>query len=155
LYAEVVDIARGLGDQESVAIGWLNLAVVAIERRKYDEARLLLSQALQVATTMGSQHVGQSALDVLAGMCAAVGDSELAERFFGAAEAQAERSGLRRDSADAAFLVPLIEQSRIALSAEACARAQAEGARWNYEEAIRRAIDLLSQSNASLGVTPC
>jgi non-specific serine/threonine protein kinase len=143
LYAEAVDIAHGLGDQESVAVGWLNLAAVAIERKKYNDARLLLRQALEVATTMGSHHVGQSALDVLAGLCSAVGEHQEAGRYFGMAEAQSGRSGLRRDGADAAFLLPLIEQSRAALGAEALARAQAEGARLNYEEAIRRATGQL------------
>ncbi len=155
LYTEVVDISRGLGDQESVAIGWLNLAVVAIERERYDEARTMLSQAIRVAAATGSRHVGQSALDVFAGLSSALGAHEMAGRFFGAVEAHAERSGLRRDSADAAFLLPLIERSRAALDAEASTRAQAEGARWDYDEAIRRATDLLAQPGISAGVTPC
>ena len=34
-----------------------------------------------------------------------------AARFFGAAEAQAERAGLRRDAADEAFLAPLMAKA--------------------------------------------
>jgi len=52
-------------------------------------------------------------------MCAADGRHEPALQMFGAAEAQAERSGLKRDSADSAFLLPLIEQSQRALGAAA------------------------------------
>jgi predicted ATPase/class 3 adenylate cyclase len=153
LYAEGVEILQVLGDRESVAIGWLNLAVAAIERKRFDGARALLGQALQVATSLGSQLVGQSTLDVLAGLCAVTGAHEMAARLYGAAEAQAERSGLRRDSADAAFLLPLIEQSRRALGAEVSSCAQDEGAGWGYEEAIRRASELTSSPVAAAGTT--
>ena len=66
-----MQILQTLGDQESEAIGRLNLAVVAIERRQTDAAHALLGQALQVATALGSQQLGQSTLDILAGLCAA------------------------------------------------------------------------------------
>ena len=150
LYAEVVQILNGLGDRESVAIGWLNLAVVAIERSNFEAARALLAQALQVATTLGSQQVGQSTLDELAGLCAAAARPEAAMQLFGAAESQAERSGLRRDSADAAFLLPLIERARNALGAEVASRLQAEGAAWSYAEAIQRASEVLSLTAAAI-----
>ena len=149
LYAEVVQILNGLGDRESVAIGWLNLAVVAIERSNFEAARALLAQALQVATSLGSQQVGQSTLDELAGLCAAAARPEAAMQLYGAAESQAERSGLRRDSADAAFLLPLIERARSALGAEVASRLQAEGAAWGYAEAIQRASEVLSLTAAA------
>jgi predicted ATPase/class 3 adenylate cyclase/Tfp pilus assembly protein PilF len=155
MYEEVVQILAGLGDRESVAIAQLNLAVVAMERARFDAARALLGQALQAATSLGSQMVGQATLDMVAGLNADAGQHSLAVQFFGAAEAQAERSGLRRDSADAAFLVPLIERARRAVG-EAAAALQAEGAGWGYEDAIRRAAELLARPvSASDGsVTP-
>ncbi len=67
LYREATDIARSLGDQESVAIGLLNLAIVAIERESVPEARPLLREALLAAVATRSQIVGQAALDVMAG----------------------------------------------------------------------------------------
>ena len=143
LYAEAVQILEALGDHESVAIGRLNLAVVAIERGQTGAARALLAQALQVATTLGSLQVGQSTLDVLAGLCATEGRHDAALQMFGAAEAQAERSGLKRDSADAAFLLPLIEHSRGALG-EAAGRVLSAGAEMGYAEAVQRAAVLLS-----------
>ena len=154
LYSEAVQILEGLGDRESVAIGRLNLAVVAIERGQTDPARALLCQALEVATALGSQQLGQSTLDVLAGLCAADGQHEAALQMFGAAEAQAERSGLKRDSADNAFLLPLIEQSRRALG-EAAAGLLAEGKKLGYAEAVQRAAELLSPGAApgSTGLT--
>ena len=68
--------------------------------------------------------------------------------MFGAAEAQAERSGLKRGSADSAFLLPLIERSQRALG-EAAAGALAEGKGLGYADAVRRAAGLLSGKNAA------
>jgi len=152
LYSEAVQILEGLGDQESVAIGRLNLAIVAIERRQTDTAQALLGEALQVATALGSQQLGQSTFDILAGLCAAGGRHEAALQMFGAAEAQAERSGLRRGSADNAFLLPLIEQSQRALG-EAAAGVLAEGRGLGYAEAVQLAAELLSRSAAASGPT--
>jgi hypothetical protein len=72
--------------------------------------------------------------------------------LFGAAEARAQRSGLRRDSADAAFLLPRVEHARAALGQEAARRAEAEGARWSYEDALRFAG--VAASAQSDGLTP-
>jgi ferric-dicitrate binding protein FerR (iron transport regulator) len=129
---------------------------VAIERGQTESARALLGQALQVAITLGSQQLGQSTLDILAGLCAADGRHDAALQMFGAAEAQAERSGLKRDSADNAFLLPLIEQSQQALG-EAAAGVVTEGRKLGYAEAVRRAADLLSTKTAGpapTSVTP-
>jgi len=126
---------------------------VAIERRQTDTAHALLGQALQVATVLGSQQLGQSTLDILAGLCAADGRHDAALQMFGAAEAQAERSGLKRGSADNAFLLPLIEQSRRALGA-AAADVLSEGKAMGYAEAVRRAAELLSTNAAAPGPTP-
>jgi predicted ATPase/class 3 adenylate cyclase len=152
LYSEVVQILQGLGDQESVAIGRLNLAIVAIERGQTDTAHALLSQAMQVATALGSLQLGQSTFDILAGLCAADGRHEAALQMFGAAEAQAERSGLKRDSADSAFLLPLIEQSQRALG-EAAAGVLAVGKGLDYAKAVQRAAELLTRSATASGPT--
>jgi len=129
-----------LYDRESVAIGLLNLAMVAIERQRVEEAKPLLREALADTVATRSQLAGQAVLDVMSGFCAADGRHEDCARYFGAAEAQAVRSGLRRDGTDAEFLMPRIEHCRRTLGAEAFARAQADGAQWGYEEALRRAV---------------
>ncbi len=143
LYGEATDIARSLGDQESVAIGLLNLAIVAIERQSVAEARPLLREALLAAVATRSQIVGQAALDVMAGYAVATDCREDSAQFFGAAEEQARRSGLHRDSADADFLLPRVEKCRSYLGADRFAHAQAEGARWGYEQALNKALEQL------------
>ena len=136
LCKEVAEIAHRTGDRESVGIALLNLAIVAIERKDIVEAQRLLIDAQIVAREVGSQLVGQSTLDVAAGLFAAQGRYDDAATFFGAGEAQAQRSGLRRDSADAAFLAPRVDAARAALGTAEFERRQAEGAAWSYERAV-------------------
>ncbi|HET9576227.1 MAG TPA: winged helix-turn-helix domain-containing protein [Usitatibacter sp.] len=138
LYEEAVTRARRLDDRETVAIGLLNLAMVAVRRKPAERARLTL-EALQIAEELGSRYVGQSALDVCAGLCALVGDARRCARFYGASEAQSARTGLRRDAADEAFLSPLLGDARKRGDAAAFLAAEAEGRALAYEEAIREA----------------
>jgi hypothetical protein len=56
---------------------------------------------------------------------------------------QAQRSGLHRDSADADFLLPRVDRCRLSLGADRFAHAQAEGARWGYEQALNKAVEQL------------
>ena len=62
----------------------------------------------------------------------------------GAAEGHAQQTGLRRDPADEAFLMPLVAKSRAALGEAAFAAAAAEG------RALIRA-QALQEAGASLG----
>jgi predicted ATPase/class 3 adenylate cyclase len=156
LSAEAIDIAQRLGDQESVAIGLLNRAMVAIEQGSARTALPALKQALQIGVDTGSHFVSQAALDVMAGAAAALGDAPAAARFFGATEAEAERSGLRRDSADAAFLLPLMLRARSTLGDQQYESARAGGAQWGHDEAVRRALAQMAElERTPVGVTPC
>jgi non-specific serine/threonine protein kinase len=139
LYRDALAIARELGDAEVVAIGLLNLAMVSIDAGRGDAAREMLSEVLDIAVAIGSQPVGQSALEVCAGLCSMLGDWATSARLYGAAEAQAQRSGLGRDGADEAFLAPRIEASQRALGTEAFARAESDGAAWPYDRALSEA----------------
>jgi tetratricopeptide (TPR) repeat protein len=139
LYESVLGLARELGDVESRAIGLLNLAMVAICRRSEDRAREILLEIADIATAVGSQRVGLSAMEVSAGMSALCADWERAARFYGAAEAQTENTGFHRDPADEAFLAPLVEKARHALGAEAFTASEASGRALTYEKAMSEA----------------
>jgi hypothetical protein len=117
------------------------------------EARPLLREALLAALATRSHATGQAALDVMAGYSAADGCDEDSARFFGAAEAQAQRTGLQRDSADAGFLLPRVEQCRSSMGADRFASAEADGARWGYEQALKQAVDYLSRAASPQGAT--
>jgi len=136
LYEQVVLLARELGDRESIAIGLLNLAMVAVERESLDQARALLRDVEAIVAETGSKRLGESVLEVSAGLAVMHCEWDRAARFFGAAEAQMRTMGFQRDPGDEAFLLPLIAKARTALGAAPFAAAEAAGNACSYGEAI-------------------
>ena len=135
---EVLAGARETGDRESVAIALLNLAMVAAQPDPI-AARAMLMETIGIAEELRSRPVTQSILEACAGLAAATGEWKEAARFFGAAEAQGRKTGLRRDAADEAFLAPLVERARRSLGTEAFAEAQAAGEALHHGAAIEAA----------------
>jgi len=147
LYENVVALARELGDRESIAIGLLNLAMASIGRGSSDRARELLLEALAIAEEIGSKQTGQSVLEVSAGLAALRKEWRHAARFYGAAEAQAEQTGLRRDPADEAFLLPLVANARAALNEVDFAEADAAGRALPYGSTLVEARAWLARGH--------
>ncbi len=137
LYGEALSLFRELGDQEAIAIGLLNLAMVSIGQARGERAQSMLVEALNIAEQVGSRHVGQSAIEVAASLCVLHEAWDNAARFFGAAEAQAQRAGLRRDAADDAFLAPLMAKARSALTMTVYNVMANEGRQLQYDEALK------------------
>ena len=146
LYENVVALARELGDRESIAIGLLNLAMVSISRGAGDRVAQMLLDVIAIAREIGSKAVGQSALDVAAGLAADREKWAHAARFFGASEAQTAQTGLRRDPADAAFLAPLMEKTRMALGS-AFGAAEIAGGTLTHDAAIAEAQSWLESAS--------
>jgi predicted ATPase/class 3 adenylate cyclase len=138
LYENVLAFMRELGDRESIAFALLNLTMVSIGRRNADRAQRSLREASAIADEIGSMPAGQSVLEVSAGLSALTEDWERAAIFFGAAEAQAEKTGLHRDPADEAFLAPLIENAQAALGASAFSAVDAAGRALTYDSAMEK-----------------
>lgn len=136
LYDQVLALATELGDRESVAVGLLNLAMVDVARGAPSTARRRLIDVLAIAVEIGSKPAGQSVIEVCAGLASLSGEWSRAALFFGAAEAQASYTGIRRDPADEAFLIPLVHKAREALDADAFARAETAGRALSYAAAI-------------------
>jgi tetratricopeptide (TPR) repeat protein len=139
LYKNVLALARELGDRESIAIALLNLAMASIARGFADRVGGMLLEVSAIVNEIGSKPLGQSVLEVCAGLGALRGEWNRAARFYGATEAQTERTGLRRDPADEAFLAPLIAKARDALGSTVFAAVEANGRSLNYEEAVLEA----------------
>jgi len=146
LYEKVVAVARDLGDRDSVAIGLLNLAMVAIGGQAGDRACAMLLEVLAIVGESGSKRLGQSVLEVAAGLAAMRGDSARAARFYGIAEAQTTATGLQRDPGDEAFLAPLIAKARTALGAALFAAAETAGRACSYDDGVVEAEDWLRSS---------
>jgi predicted ATPase/class 3 adenylate cyclase len=139
LYRDALAIARCLEDREIICIGLLNLAMVSICRGVWNPAREMVLEVHAIAQKLGSKPMGQSVLEVSAGLATLREEWNTAARFFGAAEAQTRETGLRRDPADEAFLAPLIARAREILPASAFDAAESAGRVLNYEEAVLEA----------------
>ena len=136
LYEQVLALAREAGDRETAAIGLLNLAMATTGERPDDRVAAMLLEALDIAREIGSKPVAQSVLEVSAGLAASRGDWPRAARLFGVAEGRAARTGLHRDPADEAFLVPLIARARTALGEAAFGAQECAGRAVGDDDAI-------------------
>ena len=166
LYEKVVALARGLGDRESIAIGLLNLAMVSIARGVGDGgdpppgvpdplkgaeakrqlwartealSRSMLLEIFSISAEIGSMPVAQSALEVCTGLAATKEEWEQAAQFFGAAEALAAQTGLKRDPADEAFVAPLIARTKDRLGTTSFESLKASGRAESPEKVLLRA----------------
>ena len=143
LYERFLELVRELDDRESIAIVLLNLAMVSTLREDRVRAREMLLGALAIVQETGSKPAGQSVLEVCAGLASRSSDWPRAARFYGAAEAQAVRSGLRRDPADEAFLRPLVSQARAQLGDARFTAAEQAGRALADENALGEAREWL------------
>ena len=114
-YAEFVALARQLGDQEYIAIGLINLAMVALSRGDDGPVRAMLLEVMRVADDNGSRPLALGVLDVCTSLAAHGADWPRAARLHGLAEAQTRLAGLHRDAVDEAFLAPAVQATRQAL----------------------------------------
>jgi predicted ATPase len=136
LYDHVVAAGRELGDPYCIAIGLLNLCMVYIARGAWEETRRALREVVAIAAEARSMPVGQSALEVTAGYAAGLDEPARALRYFAAAEANAGSTGIQRDPTDEAFLRPLIDRARAALTTDAAGAAERRGRELGYESAL-------------------
>jgi len=110
--------------------------MVAIGRGSPQRAREVLVEAMQIAAGIGSKPACRSALDVAVGLAALLEDWTRAARIYGAAQVELEQTGVRRETADEAFLVPVVAKAREALGESAFAAAEHEGRVLAFEESI-------------------
>jgi predicted ATPase/class 3 adenylate cyclase len=132
MYVSAYDIAASLGDRETMAIALLNQAMVALGRGDRERALHRACRVVEIVRETGSRAVGQGLLDVAAALAADARSWSEAARYFGAAEAQTEATGIRRDAADEAAVRPWRNATREALGVEAFERLFREGAAAPY-----------------------
>jgi hypothetical protein len=107
----------------------------------------MLLDVLAIAEEIGSKRTGGSLLEVAAGLAASNDECERVALFFGAAEAQAAQTGLHRDPADEAFLVPRVARARETLGEAAFAAAEAAGRALSYDGAMAEARAWLAKAS--------
>jgi len=108
-------------------LGLINLSMIRAEAGDLAGALDAARQSLAIAAEIRTMQAVHSALEVCAGLAASRGDGPQAAAMFGAAEAFAARTGVKRDAADEAFLAPRIARARSALGAAAFEAAAREG----------------------------
>ena len=145
LYEHVVELSRGLGDRESEAFALLNLAMTSADRGDLPRARGALEGAMACVSPARSR-VGQSVLEVCAGLAAMARDWDRAARLYGAAGAEAARSGVRPDPADEAFLARHMDKARAARGPEAFAALEKLGRELSYDQALDEARAWLGET---------
>lgn len=148
LYEESLTLQRERGERANIVISLYNLAAVSIGRGVGNRARGIVREAHAIAREVGSTYLGELVLDVCAGLAAHLRQMEHAARFYGAAEAQLEEIGLRRDPADEAFLTPLIAQAREVLGPAMFAEGEAAGRALGYDGAMAEAQAWLDEGAA-------
>ncbi|HEY1460667.1 MAG TPA: tetratricopeptide repeat protein [Casimicrobiaceae bacterium] len=139
LFDQVVALARELGDQETIAIGLLNLAMVSIARKTGARARSTLIEVCMVVNETWSTPVGQSFVEVCAGLAELEQDWARTARFFGMAEAHNHLTGLRRDPVDEAFLAQHVTDARSRLGDMAFRAAETAGRTVGFADAVAEA----------------
>ena len=115
LFGRVLQISSELGDRESVAIAQINLAMTALLNRANDRARTLLSDVHRTVVETSAKPLAQGMLDACAALSATAGRWTDAAGLYGAAEALAAETGMRRDVADQRFIDPYIDECRVKL----------------------------------------
>jgi predicted ATPase/class 3 adenylate cyclase len=146
-YEEALKLFRELSDDENIVVAVLNLAITAVLTHESKEAHLHLREALRIQREIGSQAAGQAILEIAAGLAAETGDWMTATEFVNAAEAQAARSGLRRDPADQAFVDSTV--SRIQRAPDAAGGDSSIGKDLAFDLAMHRVARWLETNTSS------
>jgi predicted ATPase len=143
LFENVISLARQMGDAESVSIGLLNRAMIAVCQDAATAAAEMLVQVVENNAAIGSRAVAQSVLESSAGLAALLKDWTRAARLYGAAETQSALTGLHRDPADESFLAPRVAAVRNAMGAAAFAAAEQAGRALELDAASEEAREWL------------
>jgi len=96
LFEESLQLAREVGDEDSVAVTLQNLARCQLRTGRLEAAAGGLREALQIALRIGATRPTIYVLDTCAALAAASGDAASAARFLGAADAQWQRIKVER-----------------------------------------------------------
>jgi tetratricopeptide (TPR) repeat protein len=136
---QTLALARRVSDPYVLGLALLNGAMVAAERGEREMARGMLLDACDGVLQSQSDPLAQSALDVAAGLACAFEDWVAAAAFYGAAESRRESASQRRDPADEAFLMPLIERARTTMDAGMFSDSERGGRAWPRGHDIEQA----------------
>ena len=137
MYEEALTLARDIGGRDTIAVALLNLARVHLDRKSGESAGRVLREVLEIVDAHAGPQETQQLLTVAAGLAAHEGDWARAARIYGAAQAQLEQHGLRREPADEASVAPLMVRARQATDHAGFAAREAEGRAMTPDDVLR------------------
>ncbi len=154
LYEEGLAIQREIGNKRIIAIGLGNLGRVAYHQGQYAAARTYYAESMTLNRELGDQHSIAGLLDGFAGLALRNKHGERAAQLLGAATSLRESVGSDIDSADLSFNQRIMSDVRATLSAQAFNKAFAEGRAMTFEQAVVRASEseTATQASDSFGV---
>ncbi|HUP07966.1 MAG TPA: tetratricopeptide repeat protein [Caldimonas sp.] len=127
LFEESLQLAREVGDEDSVAVTLQNLARCQLRTGRFTQATERLREALQIALRIGATRPTIYVLDACAALAAASGDAAAAARFLGAADAQWQRIKVDRPLAERMQAERTAAQARARLASDAFAAHRTQG----------------------------
>jgi tetratricopeptide (TPR) repeat protein len=140
LCRESASLQRELGATFGMVVSLNNLAFAALHEGRIEEARVALEESLLLAYDLGAAESVGYALEGLAAVAAATGESNLAGRMLGRAEAIRESTGIVLETTEQALHERTVVALRNAGSESELAAAMAEGASLQDEDAVALAL---------------
>jgi non-specific serine/threonine protein kinase len=159
-YEATLALSQRLGDEAGIASALNDLGEVACLRGEREEARALQGASLTMARKIDDKKLIAMTLAALAGIAVAQGKPTRGLRLAAVVTALDEATGQRHSPAWHAMLDRWLEPARRAMSAEACAAAEAAGRAMPLDEAIEYALspdpsyEDAPRSAASMRTTP-
>jgi predicted ATPase/predicted Ser/Thr protein kinase len=145
LLQEGLSLAKELHDTWTMSLALIYLGRVALQGNgDVDEASALFGEALALAKERGDKRVAAECLQGLAAALGVRGESELAARLFGSAEALLDSIGATPSAAEVATTERFVPFARDPLGDEQFERARAAGAALSADDAIGLALGNVS-----------
>jgi hypothetical protein len=140
---QVLAIVRGLDDRHTIGAALANSAMVAVLRGDGERAREFLLELLAISEELGGTALRRSFVEAAAGLAALQGDGAMSALLLGAARSQAERSGVRSEPADGAFLGEVETNARASISPAQFDAMARQGASMDLDRTVTDAADWL------------
>jgi len=140
-YEAAVVVAEQTGNIRRKYISLANLSYIAQHENDHGRAIALIRQKLELAREMKNYNDIATAIQVLSGSLAAVGEPERAARLLGAAETTLSRIGAHIETTDRPEYERINREVRTLLDEATFQAAWAEGRKMTLEQAVADALD--------------
>jgi predicted ATPase/DNA-binding XRE family transcriptional regulator len=141
LATRALTLSQRLNDRRNIALVCCNLAGYLAREERFSEARTLAREALDLLVADRQSFLVSSALESLAHVANAAGDSERAARLLGAADGRRSVLGATREAGERESYERLTTGLRRTLGDESALTLLAEGAKLTVDAAVTLALE--------------